>query len=295
MKLQDTTHPGSYRCVQTLLSETDSRREIELAERFRIHLIGVYYVEVGPSWSSNGRIEGDFLHHIDLVASGRRQVVHEGKVTELEPGFAWFLPGGTPVERRCNEQCEVFFLKFRCEWLPGVDPLLDWPNRRPVKLGRWDEGMFRRILESKHGMDMADLLRLQAQIFVWLAEALPHFEQIIRTHVQSHSRYERVFEWIETRLGADLRVADLAAAMRMPVSAFSMGFNRSIGLSPKAWLSRRLNQEAIRLLIQTDATTKAIAEQLRFADEYHFSRFFKRENGISPTPYRQQFFRKRRP
>jgi AraC-like DNA-binding protein len=268
--------------------KTGSQRDIELVERFRLHLIGVYSAQVGPSWSSGGRVEGDFLHHVDLVCSGRRQVVHEGKVTELTPGWAWFLPGCTPVVRRCSEPCRLYFIKFRCEWLPGVDPLLDWPARRPIRLGRWDESMFRKVRQSGQGLDVKHLLLLQSQIYVWLARALPDLEQIISTHVQSHSRFERVFDLMETRLGADLRVCDLAATMRLPISAFSTAFSRSVGMSPKAWISRRLNQEAIKLLLQSDATTREIALELKFADEYHFSRFFKRMNGVAPTPYRQR-------
>jgi AraC-like DNA-binding protein len=69
-----------------------------------------------------------------------------------------------------------------------------------------------------------------------------------------------------------------------------MAFSRSMGMSPKAWLSRRLNQEAIKLLIQSDEPIKEVAFRLKFVDEYHFSRFFKRLNGMAPTAYRQRFF-----
>jgi AraC-like DNA-binding protein len=236
-------------------------------------------------------MESDVYHHIDLVSSGRRQIIHDGKVTELLPGWAWFLPGGTPVERRCDEDCQVHFIKFRCEWLPGVDPLLDWPDRRPLRVGRWDQGTAQKLLRPGASPDMKMLLLLQAQILVWLAEALPDLEQIISEHLVSHRRFEPFFQIMEARLGADLRVSELAAAMRLPVSSFSMAFSKSMGMTPKAWLSRRLNQEAIKLLIQSDEPIKQVAYRLKFIDEYHFSRFFKRINGIAPTAYRQRFFR----
>ena len=292
MKLQDTTDPRAHRGCRTLFSETAQQQKSELAERFRVHLIGVYYSEVGPSWSSEGRLEGDFVHHVDLVCSGRRQVVHEGRVTELAPGYAWYLPACTPVERRCQEWCRLYFVKFRCEWLPGVDPLLDWPGRHPVRLGEWQEGMFPELSHAGPGMDSRSLVVLQGQIQLWLGRALGDFERIMETHLQSHRRFEKVFELLDTKLGADLRVGDMAAAAKMGRMGFSMAFRRNVGLSPKDWLGRRLNQEAIRLLIQTDARTKEIAQQLRFSDEYHFSRFFKRLNGVAPTPYRQRFFRR---
>jgi AraC-like DNA-binding protein len=294
VKLQDTTNPNAHDGCKTLFSEAGSQKQLDLVERFHLHLIGVYYAHVGPLWSSSGRTESDVYHHIDMVSSGRREIVHAGNVTELLPGWAWFLPGGMPVERRCEEDCQLHFIKFRCEWLPGVDPLLDWPERRPLRLGRWDQSIARKLLWSGASPDMKLLLLLQAQILIWLAEALPDFEKIINEHLLSHQRFEPFFEIMENRLGADLRVGDLASSMRLSVSSFSMAFSRSMGMSPKAWLSRRLNQEAIKRLIQSDESIKEIAYQLKFVDEYHFSRFFKRINGIAPTAYRQRFFGNRR-
>jgi AraC-like DNA-binding protein len=292
VKLLDTTNPRAHLSCQTVFSSASSAKELKLAERFGIQLLGLYYAKVGVSWSSEGRAEGDHLHHIDLVCSGEREIVHEGKSHRMTPGQAWFLPGCTPVERRCSEPCELYFIKFRCEWLPGVDPLLDWTERRPLCLGAWEDSLFRGF-RRMGAPDMKLLLLLQAQIYRWLAEALPNLEEIISAHVRTHSRFERVFELLESRLGADLRVCDLAAVMNLPMSAFSMAFSRNVGISPKAWLSRRLNQEAVRLLIQSDVPTKHVAQQLRFSDEYHFSRFFKRLNGMAPTPYRQRFFDRR--
>ena len=204
MKLKDTTNPGSHHGCQTLFSETGARKELDFVERFRVHIIGLYHAEVGPSWSSNGREECDFLNHIDLVCTGRLQVVHNGKVTELAPGSAWCLPGCTPVERRCIESGHLYFIKFRCEWLTGVDPLLDWPERRPLCLGRWHEAMIQNLRQADGVLDVKSLLVLQAQIYAWLAGSLPDIGQIISTHVQTHSRFERVFELMESRFGADI-------------------------------------------------------------------------------------------
>jgi AraC-like DNA-binding protein len=289
MKLLDTTDPISQRGVRTLFTEVEARKKLNVVTRFRMHLIGLYYAQVGPEWSSSGQEQSDYLHHIDFVCSGRRQVVHAGKVIDLAPGWAWYLPGCTPVERRCDEKCRLYFLKFRCEWLPGVDPLLDWTERKPLRLGRWKETDFLKYLGKGTEPETQSLFRLHAQIYTWLANALPNLESIIEQHIKTHGRFEPVFDLIENQLGANLRVEELAAVMKLPVHTFSMAFRRSVGFSPKAHLKRRLNQEAIKLLLQSDASVKEIAAQLNFADEYYFSRFFKKLNSIPPATYRQKF------
>jgi AraC-like DNA-binding protein len=288
VKLRDTTNPLSVIGAKALLSESDLPKKLQLVESFRIHLLGLYHSQGGAEWSSNGVAESDYLHHIDLTLSGRRQIVCQDKVIDLEPGWAWFLPGCTPVERRCSEPFEVYFIKFRCEWLPGVDPLLDWPERRPIRLGAWSEQTLLRSWRIEPGNEVRSLLVVQAQVQMWLAKYLPDFDSIIINHVKTHGRFEPVFDLIERRLSAELRIEALAGAMRMPVSAFSMAFARSTGMSPKAYLNRRLNQEAVKRLIHADVLVKEVADELGFADEYYFSRFFKKLNGASPADYRRR-------
>ena len=203
MELLDTTDPRAHQGCQTVFSNTGSERELELAERFGIQSDRAVLCE--------GRAVVEFRRAVwkgiifitsTWSARGDAEIVHDGKVIELTPGQAWFLPGGTPVERRCNESCRLYFIKFRCEWLPGVDPLLDWPDRRPLvsrasgrKRSSANSGGSGRLPSMKH------LLLLEAQIRRWLAEALPDLEQIISAHVQTHSRFERVFELLAGPIG----------------------------------------------------------------------------------------------
>lgn len=234
-------------------------------------------------------LEGDYLHHIDVSLSGKRQVVLGERIFDLEPGQAWLLPGNTPVERRCAEQCEVLFLKFHCEWLPGVDPLLDWPGREPRLIGTIDSAEWRRWLEPDRIIGMVDLLELRARLLSWLVRAVPELGSVISAHLATHTQFISVFQHIEKRLGADLRLGDLAKIHGTSQGAFSVAFNRSTGISPKEYLTRRINQEALQLVINTDLKMKEIAARLRFADEFYFSRFFQKLNGVPPSRCRSDF------
>jgi transcriptional regulator GlxA family with amidase domain len=115
---------------------------------------------------------------------------------------------------------------------------------------------------------------------------VPNLDHIISNHLQTHGRFQPVFSLIEEKLGADLRVEELAKAHGTSLHAFSMAFSRDTGMSPKAYVRRRLNQEALQLVTNTELKVKQIAERLKFCDEYHFSRFFSKANGAPPMRYR---------
>ena len=53
-------------------------------------------------------------------------------------------------------------------------------------------------------------------------------------------------------------------------------------MSPKACLKRRLNQQAMQLLLNSGLKIKEVASQLGFSDEFHFRRFFCIANGLAP-------------
>jgi AraC-like DNA-binding protein len=288
MRLVDTTTPEAHRHLRTFISGTTAERECHLAGRFRVHLLGMYSAVVDTAWDSRGRRESDYLHHVELPVSGSRQVVCGGRVHELAPGTVWFLPGNTPVERRCRERCELVFFKLSTEWLPGVDPLLDWPERGPRRAGSFAPADWLPLLERVEAAGVSELLRLRGMLLSWLATALPELDGIITRHLETHQQFTAVFDAIEKNLGANLRVATLAKAHGKGVEAFSQAFVRSTGMSPKDYLTRRLNQEALQLVINSDLTMKEIAGRLRFRDEFYFSRYFKKLNGHPPSAYRRR-------
>jgi AraC-like DNA-binding protein len=288
MKYRDTTDPATYRMLTPVITNQASAPQLDRAARIRFSIVGLYHSIVGPAWSSHGQEQTDFFHYIHLACGGRARIFHRGSPFELTPGFAYWLTGNTPVVRDAADHYESYVLKFRCESTEGADLLLDWPGRKPVSLGPWDHAWWEKQWRQPN-LTTTVCLALQGQLRLWLAAAFPDLDEVIDHHNRIFARFDRALSLLERRLGADLRVQELAAAHRTSLHAFSMAFERSIGLSPKAYLNRRLNQEACALLLNPDWRIKEVAVKLSFADEFYFSRFFSKMNGMSPRKYRQQF------
>ena len=289
MKRTDTTDPRAHQRRVSLLEEAVSNQAQTAINRFRIHLSGMYYSPLGPEWDSQGKEQTDSLHHIEIPLSGHRQVIHKEHTVDITPGHAYFMPGNTLVERRHIESGQALWITFWCEWLPGVDPLMHWPKRVPMALGDCDLSYWKKWLQPEWQSSANHLLQLRAQIQSWLAEALLSLDTIIAKHLSDYAPFEPVFQLVEDKLGADLRITDLAKAHGTTTQAFSQSFTTATNTTPKQYLNRRLNQAAIQLVIGTHLSMKEIAFHLAFADEFYFSRFFKKLNGIAPTAYRKRF------
>ena len=286
MRYKDTTDPSTYRQLKPLLTDEALNTALEHAGQIRFRIAGVYHSRVGPDWSSAGREESDYFHYIHLAFGGRAQIRHRGADFELLAGSAYFLTGNTPVERVTACDYESYVLKFGCESPHGADLLLDWPGRGPRQLGVWNRECWETMWRQQPG-SLGACLALHGQLALWLAAAFPELDKIYSHHLRMFARYGKVLELLESRLSADLRISELAAAYGASLHAFSIAFTRDTGMSPKSYLNRRLNQEACRLLAGTDLPLKETAGRLGFADEYYFSRFFLKMNGVRPGRYRQ--------
>ncbi|WP_081068348.1 AraC family transcriptional regulator [Burkholderia stagnalis] len=62
----------------------------------------------------------------------------------------------------------------------------------------------------------------------------------------------------------------------------------AVGVTAKAFIASRINLEAKRMLAHTDLRISAIAERLGFEETTHFTKFFKRETGCTPSEFRQK-------
>ena len=65
-------------------------------------------------------------------------------------------------------------------------------------------------------------------------------------------------------------------------------FNKYSEKSPLKIIQDRLSLEARRLLYYTDKSAKEVAYDLGFEDPAHFSRFFKKSVGVSPTEFKER-------
>lgn len=101
---------------------------------------------------------------------------------------------------------------------------------------------------------------------------------------------ERVNEFIEAHMDADISLTDLAALANMPVDTFARRFKAATGRAPYAHVIERRIARAETLLATTDTPIGHLALALGFSSQSHFTSAFRRLKGMTPKAYRSQFF-----
>jgi len=102
-----------------------------------------------------------------------------------------------------------------------------------------------------------------------------------------NSRLEEAQALMRRHLRDGISNPEIASALAMTTNAFIRWFSQSTGWPPQKWLNRERVHEASYWLHHNNASIDFIAETVGFCDRYHFSRVFKKIQGISPASFRK--------
>lgn len=100
-------------------------------------------------------------------------------------------------------------------------------------------------------------------------------------------RYKGLLEKVSKHISAETRVTDMAKMAGLSLRSFDREFHELFKMSPKSYLQRELMNRAASSLANPRETVKSIAEELGFANEFYFSRFFKKMSGMPPSHYQK--------
>ncbi|NHC37281.1 AraC family transcriptional regulator [Scytonema millei] len=102
------------------------------------------------------------------------------------------------------------------------------------------------------------------------------------------SKLREVIDYIQTHLGRNVSLVDLAALVQISPHHFARLFKQSTGYSPHQYLLNCRIQAAKNLLAKQDLSIADIALQVGFHDQSRFTSVFRKHTGITPKKYRDR-------
>jgi AraC-like DNA-binding protein len=92
---------------------------------------------------------------------------------------------------------------------------------------------------------------------------------------------------VEANLAATIAIEQMAELCRLSVSHFARAFKASFGEPPHRYVVRQRIARAREMMLATDEPLSRVALDCGFADQSHFSRLFRRQEGESPNAWRR--------
>lgn len=102
---------------------------------------------------------------------------------------------------------------------------------------------------------------------------------------------EEICEWIRANISAKLNVEKTAFRFGFSADHVSRLLKKQYGIGCKTLIDKFLLQKAKELLSNTRKYVKEIAYELEFASDKAFIGFFKYHEGVSPSDFRDRFYK----
>lgn len=162
--------------------------------------------------------------------------------------------------------------------LPTPAPIVDLLQQMQTEITR-DALAQHELLVSYLKIFLINLLRIKASQTPVVEAQLAQQNnkstvlQALRDHIEAHFRQKHL-------------PSDYAQMLNISPNALAKLVKAHYGTTLTSLIAERIAIEAKRELYLTARSVKEIAYLLGYQDEYYFSRFFKKQAGISPSVYR---------
>ncbi|MCR5658451.1 MAG: helix-turn-helix domain-containing protein [Bacteroidales bacterium] len=161
-----------------------------------------------------------------------------------------------------------------------------------VKLDRHEYRMITDVVEGMREikrLELPDNRMLMTRLLEFLLRLLSHYR---KNKLNETSANKRISMQFHSDLAQHFRkhhdVGFYADKACLTPKYFSAVVKQETGQNAAYWIRTQIVAEAKMLLhIRHDLSVQAIADMLGFGEQASFSRYFKRETGLSPTEFRE--------
>lgn len=169
---------------------------------------------------------------------------------------------------------------FSMEWLRLHRPSFHSPVIQSCLRKLWasadEEGAASRLMVQAAGCEiLAELCRSGGAPFTPARGGLAPWAR------------RRCLELMQARLSEDISLDELAAEVQLSTFHFARMFKQSLGVPPRAYLTRLRLEKACELLETTDLPVTEIAPEVGYSSNQVLARVFIKHRHMSPTEYRR--------
>jgi AraC family transcriptional activator of pobA len=172
--------------------------------------------------------------------------------------------------------------------------VIDWAsnNSQRVRFEAELELLQQDLKETQLGFETAMEWQVGRVLLTLTRRAARSIEQHNKRQSPPSETAEKFQRLVEAHYSSHLSIKEYADQLHVSISSLHRHCVDRFSTTPKNLIQNRLIREAKRRLVYTQHPAEHIAYELGFQDPAYFTRYFKRNVGMTPSQYRQDFSRR---
>jgi AraC-like DNA-binding protein/mannose-6-phosphate isomerase-like protein (cupin superfamily) len=245
----------------------------------------------------------DFFEVLFILKGSGVHVIDSNKY-EITPPCMFFLSPGQAHKLELSHDIEGYIFIFTADFyqLDRSNPnrLIEFPffytihqNNPPLRFENNDdvtflEHIFRKgiALVANREIKNAELFRSFLDIILNFGANLYPVDENLLVKGKGHLLVKRFYQLLEEKHRENLNVNNYADLLSVTPNHLTQTLKQLTGKTSLEITKQKQLLEIKRLLVHTGMGVSEIANQMNFADQSYFTKFFKRETGMLPLAYR---------
>ncbi len=247
----------------------------------------------------------DFFEVLYLMKGTGYHVIDSNKY-RIEPPCVFFMSPGQAHKIEFSHDIEGYIFIFTADFYlanrSNQNSLIEFPffynlhqENPPLKLERQDDVCFlerlfqRGIAELEYNnSNLLDTLRSLLDLILTTCTSRYVLGENLEMKGKGHLLVKQFYHLVEENNYRNLSLKEYAAKLAVTPNHLSQMVKLHAGKTASQIVKAKQVLEIKRLLVHSELSVAEIAQQLNFDDQSYFTKFFKREAGLSPLQYRQQ-------
>ncbi|MBQ8907704.1 MAG: helix-turn-helix transcriptional regulator [Clostridia bacterium] len=236
---------------------------------------------------AGGRVD----YHILYIIAGTCYVVLGGREVAVKEGsLVFFFPKERQEYRFCGDAPTAsYYLHFSGEAPKTLLKDIEEGKERVFEIGKSAtlEELWRRTAEE-YRLSLPESLGVTGgYLLAILSLCVRKVSFAGAEGTDASKKITAVCRHMLASLSKDLPVSEYARLTHLSESRFTHLFHEVMGKSPVRYVAELRVQRAKELLTDSALPVLEIAEAVGIRNPYYFSRFFKKQTGMSPSDYRR--------
>ena len=250
----------------------------------------------------------DFFEVLYLKKGSGFHVI-DGNNYEIKPPCVFFMSRGQAHKLELSQDIEGYIFIFTADFylLNRTDQnrLIEFPffytihqDNPPLQLEnesdiRFLEDLFRKGIAEIARPDgySVEMLRSILDLILTTCSARYQVSESLMNKGKGQILVKRFFHFLEENHRKNLSLNEYAQMIGVTANHLTQTIKQLTGKTSSQIIKDKQLLEIKRLLVHTNLSVSEIAGQLNFDDQSYFTKFFKRETGVTPLQYRSDSLR----